>query len=83
MAPQGEAAKILALAGTLREIADKIEQHTSVFILDSAERPTRTGASGLPCAGEFALNTPEVATHDVAPPDDGFSVRDEPPSRPA
>jgi hypothetical protein len=45
---------------------------------------THSGMAGMPCAGELSLNSPEVATHDVAPPDDGegFSMRDEPPSHP-
>jgi hypothetical protein len=41
-------------------------------------------AAGAPCVADIALNAlPEVCVHDVAPPDDALSLRDEPPSRPA
>lgn len=37
----------------------------------------------LPFCAEIALNAShEAHTHEVAPPPDGFSVHDEPPSRP-
>lgn len=40
-------------------------------------------AAGIPCAAEILLNEArETLTHEVAPPDDGFALRDEPPSHP-
>lgn len=81
-APHGHTAKILELAADLRAIADKIERETSASIVESGEW-TRSAVAGLPCSGEVQWNQrPETATHDVAPPDDGFSVHDDPPSRP-
>lgn len=73
-APFGHSAKILELAAELRELADKIERETAASIVE-----TRT--HGLMC-GEYRWNEPEVATHDVCPPDDALSMHDEPPSRP-
>jgi hypothetical protein len=73
-APHGHTARIFELAAELREIADKIERETAASIVE-----TRT--HGIMC-GEYRWNEPEVAVHDVAPPDDGFAAHDEPPSRP-
>lgn len=80
-APHGHAAKILALAGELKELADKIERETAASIVEAGEW-TRSAVAGLPCSAEVRWNTPDVSTHDVAPPDDGFAIHDDPPSRP-
>lgn len=75
-APFGHSARILELAAELRELADKIERETAASIVE-----TRT--FGLMCGQyEYDANRPEVAVHDVAPPEDGFGVHDDPPSRP-
>ena len=75
-APFGHSAKILELAAELRELADKIERETAASIVESRTH-------GLMCGRyEYEANRPEVATHDVAPPDDAMALHDEPPSRP-
>lgn len=64
-----EAASLLTLARQVRQAMAK-------------QRPqTASLPAGMPC-GEYAWNQPEVAVHDVAPPEDGFASHDEPPSRP-
>jgi hypothetical protein len=60
-APYGHAARILELAGELRELADKIERETAKSIVE-----TRT--FGLLCNDySFRENAPDVAPDDEIP----------------
>ena len=76
------AIRVMVISYSIERMLKGLRESASL-VLRRVGRPESTSSvSGMPCAGEFQWNVPEALTHEVAPPEDGFASRDEPPSRP-
>jgi hypothetical protein len=76
------AIRVMVISYSIERMLKGLRESASLVLRRVGRPDSVSGVAGISCAGEFAWNTPEALTHEVAPPEDGFASRDEPPSRP-